>query len=430
MRLPDRLIEPKNAAGRRQRALALAALAALSGCAAPSFEAAPIPENFGLVVTDEPNATMVARDILAQGGTAADAAVAAYFALAVTLPSSAGLAGGGVCLAHDREKTPVDAIDFWVGGAVQGLAAGPAGAPGNLRGMSALHARFGQMRWEQVVLPAERMARFGVTVTRATARALAEDATRLAQDADARAMFLPGGAPPREGARLTQPALADLLARLRARGPGDLYASQLSQLVAGVAADARVSWQTTLRASVGNHVLHLPPMPAAAGAAAHAMWTARGQPPSTAAAGAADEAGLVVVDRQGGAVACTFSMNGAFGTGRMIPKSGLFAANPTAAGSDGRATRTPAMVANEHSGDVFLAIAASGGSDAPAALVRVARRLLDGEQSVRQALGAEPGASPVRLDVVHCARGMKRRPDSCAAEADPRGFGLAAAAGL
>ncbi|MGE0745810.1 MAG: gamma-glutamyltransferase [Rhodospirillales bacterium] len=381
-------------------------------------------------MTDEPNATMVARDILAQGGTAADAAVAAYFALAVTLPSSAGLAGGGVCLAHDREKTPVDAIDFWVGGAVPGLAAVPAGAPGNLRGMSALHARFGRMRWEQVVLPAERMARFGVAVTRATARALGDEAARLAQDADARALFLPGGAPPREGARLAQPALADLLARLRARGPGDLYASQLTQVVAGVAADARVSWQTTLRASVGNHTLHLPPMPAAAGAAAHALWTARGQAAAPAAAGAADEAGLVVVDRQGGAVACTFSMNGAFGTGQMIPKSGLFAANPTGVGTDGRATRTPAMVANEHSGDVFLAIAASGGGDAPAALVRVARRLLDGEQSVRQALGAEPGGSTVRLDVVHCARGMKRRPDSCAAESDPRGFGLAAAAGL
>ena len=95
-----------------------------------TFEAAPLPNDFGLVVTDEPNATVIGRDVLAQGGTAADAAVAAYFALAVTLPSAAGLAGGGVCLAHDREKTPVDALGFSVGPAVSGLVDGPAGAPG------------------------------------------------------------------------------------------------------------------------------------------------------------------------------------------------------------------------------------------------------------------------------------------------------------
>jgi len=422
------LIETKKAAKRRQRALALAALAALSGCASKSFEAAPLPDNFGLVVTDEPIAAAVARDVLAQGGTAADAAVAGYFALAVTLPSTAGLAGGGVCLAHDREKTPVDVIDFWVGGTVPGFGASPSGAPGNLRGMSALHARFGRMRWEQMVLPAERLARFGVTVSRATSRAIAQDAARLARDADARALFLPGGAPPREGERLVQPTLADLLARLRARGPGDLYASQLTQLVAGGGADARASWQATLRVRVGSHTLHFPPT--GAGAVAHGLWTSRGQPAAPAAAGPGDEAAIVVVDRLGGAVACTFSMNGAFGTGRMIPNSGLFAANPAGVGPDGRATRTPAMVANEHTGDLFLAAAASGGADAAAAMVRVARLLLEGDQPVRQALAAEPGASAVRLDVVRCTRGMRQRPDTCMAESDPRGFGLAVAAGL
>ena len=55
----------------------------------------------GGVVADEPRAALVGRDVLSAGGNAADAAVAVAFAMAVTLPSRAGLGGGGVCVAYD-----------------------------------------------------------------------------------------------------------------------------------------------------------------------------------------------------------------------------------------------------------------------------------------------------------------------------------------
>ncbi len=54
----------------------------------------------GGVVADEPEAALVGRQALSAGGNAADAAVAAAFALTVTLPSRAGIGGSGACIAY------------------------------------------------------------------------------------------------------------------------------------------------------------------------------------------------------------------------------------------------------------------------------------------------------------------------------------------
>ena len=67
---------------------------------------------FGGVAADEPKAALVGREVLASGGSAADAVTAMYFAMSVTLPSQASLGGGGVCVAYDSENLEVRALDF------------------------------------------------------------------------------------------------------------------------------------------------------------------------------------------------------------------------------------------------------------------------------------------------------------------------------
>lgn len=123
------------------------------------------------MVSDEPRSALVGRDILSAGGNAVDAAVATYFAMSVTYPGAATLGGGGMCVVSRGQDDAVEAIDFRPALFAQGGRA--VMIPGAVRGMFALHARYGRLKWEALLLPAERLARFGNPVPRAFARQIA-----------------------------------------------------------------------------------------------------------------------------------------------------------------------------------------------------------------------------------------------------------------
>ena len=92
-----------------------AAVLALSGCGGdgPAEGKLGLVEGFyGGVIADSPRAAEIGRDVLSIGGNATDAAVAAYFAMAVTLPSSASIGGGGVCLVHNSKERKTEALLF------------------------------------------------------------------------------------------------------------------------------------------------------------------------------------------------------------------------------------------------------------------------------------------------------------------------------
>ncbi|MHA1113773.1 MAG: gamma-glutamyltransferase, partial [Alphaproteobacteria bacterium] len=85
--------------------LTLAGLLTLTACGSsdtPVGEIGAVEGFLGGVTADAPRAALIGRETLSAGGTAMDAAVAMYFAMAVTLPDAAGLGGGGVCLIHDN----------------------------------------------------------------------------------------------------------------------------------------------------------------------------------------------------------------------------------------------------------------------------------------------------------------------------------------
>lgn len=242
---------------------------------------------YGAVAADEPRAALIGRDILTQGGSAADAATAMYFVLSVTMPSAASLGGGGVCVYHDFKTQKVEALDF-LARAPKNIPPGapfPNAVPGNPRGFFALQAKYGVMRWAGLMRPSVQLARFGTQVSRAFTRQIDAARDRLAKDPEIVRVFArpSGRGLVREGDFLEQVDLAAVLGRISSKGPGDFYSGRLArQIIEGAKAagggmtleDMRgyaPVWRETVKIDGDGWQAYFAPPPALAGAAAHAM---------------------------------------------------------------------------------------------------------------------------------------------------------------
>ena len=266
------------------RASVILALAATAGCAKVQGvldnRVSGYAKGFGgAVAADEPQAVLVARDILAAGGSAADAVIAAYFTMSVTLPTAASLGAGGVCIVHDRARSLAEALDF------THLASGPFArrpAPIAPRAMQALHAKYGHLPWTQLLGPAEGLARLGYPASRALARSLAAAPGIAVRDPALAAIFARNsGNPVAEGERVQQFALAATLSQLR-RQPTQFYTGSSARRIAddftrsGMLLTAEElrglvpRFRPVVTVSRGNQVAHFPPT--AAGVVSAQAW--------------------------------------------------------------------------------------------------------------------------------------------------------------
>lgn len=407
----------------------------------------------GAVAVDEPRAALVARDALSAGGSAVDAAVAAAWTMTATLPSAVGIGGGGLCVVHDARSKTTEVLDFLPpasalgggGGAVTTASGGwvvgdrggwPVAVPALPRGLYALHSKYGRLRWEAVMAPAETIARFGEPVSRALFRDLAAAGAGLGADGEARSVFAPSGTRLlAEGERLAQVNLSATLGRLRQHGPGTLYDGMLGNqfLEAVERAGGRLTredlrayapaWKPTTRAQVGNEVLHGPASGMVGQDFTSAFNGGGAQPAPGRPEGAA---GLVVVDREGSAVACGLTMNGAFGLGRMAPGLGFLMAEAGPAPGQSRVPMAVGLMINHNVNEFRLGVAA-GGAEAVANAARAAQAAIPGGQPASKAVAGLSGAA--ETDLVSCPLGVPARPDTCTVAVDPRAAGFAAVVG-
>jgi gamma-glutamyltranspeptidase/glutathione hydrolase len=197
---------------------------------------APVPSPAGAfnsaVSTSQPLATKAAADVLAEGGSAADAAVAAALMLAVAEPGNSGLGGGGFALVHDphtgsdvaldfRERAPLDLDPAEIRAAVAktpgALRDGPlaVAVPSEWAGLLELHRRFGRLPLSRLGRPAVAAARDGGAVAHDYAARCWVRLSALRRDADARRTFMTsGGLCPMPGWILHEPELAETIAAL------------------------------------------------------------------------------------------------------------------------------------------------------------------------------------------------------------------------
>lgn len=427
----------------------------------------------GEAVADEPRAALAARDVLARGGNAADAAAALGMSLSVTLPSRASLGAGGACLAFDAglQQSVPDAILFTPVAGIGGADADrPASIPMLARGLFLLQTRHGSVGFDELTRAAAGLARNGITVSRALANDLSEVSGPLLADPGARGIFGATGHVPAAGDKLVQPQLADTLDQVVSVGVADLYNGPLAaRFVTGAneaggglnpsslrqalptsrrpllledgparvaflppPADGGLATAAAFRALLNNdrNTIQASEGVAAAWRAAHpgidnsAQLTDQAQAALDAAPGAGvlgrlpASTSFVVVDRSGNAVSCAISMNNLFGTGRVAGDTGvMLGASP----AHFPAPLLAAAVAWNRSGHGFRAAVAGSGQNQAAAAVAT---------GLYEALGrstpmTRPPTDTGRVNLVSCPEGLPGDSASCKGMTDPRGAGLA-----
>ncbi|MDR3325980.1 MAG: gamma-glutamyltransferase family protein [Rhodospirillaceae bacterium] len=487
----------------------------------------------GMVASDEPNATMIGREIISAGGNSADAIVAMSLALSVTLPSRASLGAGGVCLIYNHNKNTVETLDFIAPPPRQIFAETdrPTALLALPRGLFALSAKYGHLHWKELVIPAELLARRGVPMSRVLSNQLRLVAMPLMTNSEMRRIFTKtNGQLLTEGDLLIQTDLGASLARLRINGVGELYNGNWCRKIVidtnisgGSLSESEMrdfipQWRDSVTVPYDNDVAYFTPL---AGGLLEAQWwnllmngdntyaatsvevrshllaeilsrgladrqqwlASNGQikdiddilskthlakimtnytpdlhqksssieiPPSSAINGT----GLVALDRNGSAVACTIGLNNSFGVGRIIPHTGILLAAANWVADRGPFDMGPMLVINRNYKEFRYAIASGGGPAAPSSLIQTALASLVEGNSLTEAISTkrmfsipfpdvifleeqstdqlkirghqlEKTSLPSRINVIQCSSDKILSKLRCAVASDPRGSGLA-----
>ncbi len=202
-----------------------------------------------------PYATDAAAEMLARGGHAVDAAIAAHAVLGLVEPESSGLGGGGFMVVYENETGAVKFLDgretapsaasadmFMSGGAPMGYLeawqSGKAvGVPGAVALYKLAHDRYGSLPWPAVFEPAIKLATEGFVVSGKLAGYLPgiANVSRLDENPGSAEYFYPNGQPLQAGDLLRNPEYANTLRRIAEEGPQAFYSGEIAEAIVSAA---------------------------------------------------------------------------------------------------------------------------------------------------------------------------------------------------
>jgi gamma-glutamyltranspeptidase/glutathione hydrolase len=403
----------------------------------------------GGVAAGHPATVAAGIEILEEGGTAADAAVAACLASCVAETVMTGLLGGGHaiywhggaawnldCFVDVPSGDGAEPVELRVpfGEELVHYAVGPGtcAVPGLPRGLGALHERFGQLPWPRVVEPALRLARESVVMPPAHAACLAMLGPVFTMQPDGRRIYAPAGRLLEAGETLDQPGLAVALELLADEGADSVYEGSIAGLLTSVEgvpvtpgdlARYEARWDTPVEAAwlerrvltraglsgVPETLARLPRLPGLGETGrVHALLAALADAELDG-----HTTNLVAADGDGNACVLTSSLG--LGTGDFLPGLDLqlnsmlgevdLVRAPLRPGARMGSMMAPTVVLD--GGGLELAIGAAGGTRLRTALVGVAAGILD------EGLGAVEAVVRPRFhragDVVNAEPGVDER---------------------
>jgi gamma-glutamyltranspeptidase / glutathione hydrolase len=236
----------------------------------------------GCVAAAHPLAAMAGIEVLLQGGSAIDAAVATSFALHVVEPYMSGPGGVATLLVfhRGRREAVVSAGRMPTAAdpsraTAEDLKAGPRsiGVPGLIAATLGLHERHGKIPRATVMTPAIRLAEEGFPLTGKNVEFIAKGRPQLSHSAEAERTFLVGGELPRAGTILLQKDLGATLRQIAEGGLEAFYRGPIARAIAramdaqdGWVTEAdlatyRPTWGTPLAVDFRGHEVCVPPPP-------------------------------------------------------------------------------------------------------------------------------------------------------------------------
>lgn len=202
----------------------------------------------GIVATSQVLASQAGAQILAKGGSAVDAAIAANAVLGVTEPLMTGL-GGDLFVIYQDAKTgrltglnssgaaPKDLSPEFL--AAKGIKRMPPDGihsvtvPGAVRGWYQMHERYGKLPWKDLFQAAIAFAEQGFPVQEGMHEIWAAPniVRGLKSNGESARVFLPGGKPPETGQLFRNPDMARALRLIADKGPDAFYKGDIAAAI-------------------------------------------------------------------------------------------------------------------------------------------------------------------------------------------------------